>query len=106
MRRCCSASLGSGTARKRASAADSAAGSRKPKIDGVGLEDAGESPPAVIGEAENSRTEERSAAERSFIMEELKASKVAQSPAGLRNIRLIFAIITNLTKFTTWCYNG
>jgi len=39
-------------------------------------------------------------------MEELKASKVAQSPAGLRNIRLIFAIITNFTKFTTWCYNG
>jgi len=32
-------------------------------------------------------------------------SKVAQSLAASRNIRCLFATITNFTKFTTWCYN-
>ena len=66
----------------RASVADSAAASRKPKMAGVGAAVAEGLADGFDGaaEPENKRAEERSAAETSFMGSEVKVSKVAQTP--------------------------
>src|SRR5271154_2331065 len=78
-RRSCSASLGSGTARKRASVAISAVGSRKPKI--AGAPDDPDAFPSTLNERLESMTAvETSAAEKNLMrLSPGKVSKVAQA---------------------------
>jgi len=83
MRRCSSASLDSGTAKKRDSVACSAAASRKPKMDGDEPEYAAAFLPDVVNELESKMVEERSAAEKSFMGSGVKVSKVAQAAAAV-----------------------
>src|ERR1700683_451148 len=72
MRRCSSANLASGAARKRDSMVDSDAESRKPKMDGVGA--SGALLPTLTGRVPNKMAEERTTVEMSF----MEASTVAQ----------------------------
>ena len=67
MRKCSSASLDSGTARKRDSVACSAAASRKPRMEGTDPEYAAAFLPDVVNEPESKMAEERRAAEKSLM---------------------------------------
>src|ERR1035437_3209814 len=87
MRRCSSASLESGTARKRDSAACSAAASRKPKMVVAGLEDAAALPLDRVDQPESNMADESNAAARIFMGSEVKDSKVAQVSRQARNAR-------------------
>src|SRR6266446_5251115 len=81
VRRCSSASLGSGTTRKRASVAVCAAESRKPKM---GCEVGGfsvELPLTLVDDVASRTTEENRATQKSRIgLLAVEESKVAQSP--------------------------
>src|SRR5207302_11505640 len=57
--------------------------------------------------------DETIAAKRTLIGSDVKVSKVAQVLAAVRNgiladrfIRFIFAVCTNFTNLTTWCYRS
>src|SRR5712691_3095970 len=104
-RRCSSASLDSGTARKRDSVACSAVASRKPKMVGVEAADAEAFPTGDVDEPENKTATERSAVEKSFMSSVVKVSKVTQARRLARHGRqaIIFALCTNFTNFTIWC---
>jgi hypothetical protein len=84
---------------------------RKPKIVVAAPGEAGAFSPDGVDEPEKRIAEERSAAKRTLIGSDVKVSKVAQVLAAVRNgilgdllIRFIFAICTNFTNFTIWCY--
>src|SRR5437899_6352965 len=111
MRKCSSASRESGTDRNCVSAAVSASALRKPKIVAAAPGEAGAFPPNGVDKPKKRMAEERSAAKRTLIGSDVKVSKVAQVLAAVRNgiladrfIRFIFAVCTNFTNLTTWCY--
>jgi hypothetical protein len=80
---------------------------RKPKIVVAAPGEAGAFSPDGVDEPEKRIAEEK----RTLIGSDVKVSKVAQVLAAVRNgilgdllIRFIFAICTNFTNFTIWCY--
>src|ERR1700722_9814914 len=104
IRRCSSASLVSGTPRKRDSVACSGAASRKPKM--VGTEGAAEFPGVLVDQPVRRIAKERIAEAKSLIGSRVKVSKVAHGQSTVvvvPYIRRVFASRTNFTNFTNWC---
>src|ERR1700722_979563 len=104
MRRCSSANLASGAARKRDSTVDSDAASRNPKMDG-GAAASGALPPTLAGTVPNKMAEEGTTVEMSL----MEASTVAQDFNRLRWTQglvlprcgvINFTIFIFFTKFT------
>src|SRR5258708_2961806 len=116
VRRCSSASLGSGTARKRASVAASAAESRKPKM-GWGLVEGDSLPPTTARREGNKTAEERNTTKKNRMGSRCE-SKYGNTASQDRLIRQNWlscqAYLTKctcafififVTKITIRCYN-
>src|SRR5579872_2113410 len=79
VRKCSSASFGSGTARNCFSMAASAAALRKPKMEEGATDDPGVFSPALVEEPASRIADERSPAKRSLMVFGVKDNNVAQA---------------------------
>src|ERR1700721_553697 len=100
MRRCSSASLASGTARKRDSVACSAATLRNPKM--ATAERTAEFPGVSVDQPVRRIAKERIAEAKGLIGSRVKVSKVAHGQSSVvvvPHLRRVFADSTNFTNF-------